>query len=155
MYKNYKEILKNYKPIYVPIDAETYNTISCIAEASYTTKQKIAYTLIQTAAKYNFNRDFQYICCKTQNHTFASRGTPTLTHKIKLYISYKNLPTLEKFQLALCTATLSAAIRSLITIALEYDYNEKLIFSNPIPLDINKYIPDGGANPDFVLLDIL
>lgn len=155
MYKDYSEMLKNYKPLYLYIDFETYEAIVKIAKASYTTKQKIVYLLIQTALKYNFCQNFQYICCETQNEKYAKRVSSGFNHKIKIYINHKLLPILEKIQLALCTATLVETVRSLVTIALEYDYNEKLIFSKPTPLNLNEYISDDGINPDFILLDII
>ena len=155
MYKDYKKILKNYKPVCLYVDSETYSAISGMARASYTTNQKIVYTLIQTAIKYNFRQDFQYICCKTQNERYAKRKVSGSGHRIKIYINYKHLPIYEKIRLSLCTAALADTIRSLVMIALEFDYNEKLIFSKPTPLDLDEYISDDGMNSDFILLDIV
>lgn len=152
---DFNEMLKQYKPLYLCIDTPTYEAIDKIAKASFTTRQKITYTLIQTAMMYNFNSNFEYICCKTQNMAYASRGKQVLDKKIKIYLNNKYLPVFDKIKASLCTVKLMDTVRSLVTIALEYDYTEKLMFSKPDPIDLNNYAPIGNSISDFIMLDII
>ena len=152
---DFKEMLKHYKPIELTMDPDTYDAIDKIAKASFTTRQKITYTLIQTALMYNFNSNLEYICCKPQNTPYSNRPKQNLSKKIKIYINNKYLPTLTQLQVSLGTKAIAATIRSLVIIALEYDYNSRLMFSKPIPVDISEYQPIGNNISDFILLDII
>lgn len=153
---DFNEMLKHYKPVILCVDNTTYEAIDKIAKASFTTRQKIVYTLIQTAMMYNFTPSLEYICCKTQNIPFSKRPKQNRNKAIKIYINNKYLPTLSAIQHNIGEKSIPTTIRYLVLVALEYDYNHKLMFSKPTPLDLSNYNPIGKNNiSDFILLDFI
>lgn len=153
---DFKEMLKHYKPVILNVDAITCDSIEKIAKASFTTRQKIVYTLIQTAMMYNFTPNLEYICCETRNIPFSKRPKQPRNKAIKIYINNKYLPTLSAIQSNIGEKSISSTIRFLVLVALEYDYNHRLMFSKPTPLDLSNYNPIGNNNiSDFILLDFI
>lgn len=153
---DFKEMLKHYKPVIIYLDNFTYEAIDKIAKASFTSRQKIVYTLIQTALMYNFTPNLEYICCTTQNIQFSKRPKQPRNKAIKIYINNKYLATLSTIQSNIGEKSIPTTIRFLVLVALEYDYNYKLMFSKPVPLDLSHYNPIGKDNiSDFILLDLI
>lgn len=153
---DFNEMLKHYKPVILYLDNTTYEAIDKIAKASFTTRQKIVYTLIQTAMMYNFTPNLEYICCETQNTLFSKRPKQNRNKAIKIYINNKYLSTLSAIQHNIGEKSIPTTIRFLVLVALEYDYNHRLMFSKPKPLDLSNYNPIGKNNiSDFILLDFI
>lgn len=155
MYINFNEMLKEYVGIKVMIDPDTDNILRKIAAASDKTRQQTAYMLINTALRYNFDSNLDYICCHTQNTAYLKRKKQNRSRNIKLYVRKDRLDILHKLQNTLCIPGISSTLRKLIEIALEYDYNEHLTFCAPTPLFTPNDKESASTIADFIQIDFL
>lgn len=155
MYIDFNEMLKEYVGIKVMIDPDTDNILRKIAKVSDKTRQQTAYMLINTALRYNFDSNLDYICCHTQNNAYLKRKKQNRSHNIKLYVRKDRLDILQKLQNTLCIPGISSTLRKLIEITLEHDYNESLTFRAPTPLFTPTDKEPASTIADFIQIDFL
>lgn len=148
---------KTNKSIFVELDEASYQAIKNLSEVSGKARSQTAFMLINTAAAYNFTSDGEYICCKLKRpepiFSIDKAGKPAYPHEIMLCTSDKTIEKLNKLKETLCCAFYSETARTLIHIALDYDYDERLMFSKPEPISFSEYSKNNSK--DSVMLDII
>lgn len=148
---------KTRKSIYVEIDKASYQAIKKLAAASGKAVSQTTFMLINTAAAYNFTPDGEYICCKRKRSepifSADKTGKPAYPHEVMLCVSDKSLVKFDRFKEILSCASYSETARTLIHIALDYDYDDKLMFSKPQQINLSEYTKNNGK--DSVMLDII
>lgn len=148
---------KTNKSIYVELDKASYSAIKNLSAVSGKALSQTTFMLINTAAAYNFTADGEYICCKLKRSepifNADKTGKHKYPHEIMLCTSDKTLEKLNKFKETLSCASYSETARTLIHIALDYDYDDSLMFSKPEKVDFSEYKKNNSK--DFVMLDII
>lgn len=148
---------KTTKSIFVELDEASYQAIKNLAAVSGKARSQMAFMLINTAAAYNFTSNGEYICCKLKRSdpifNIDKAGKSAYLHEIMLCTSDGTLKKLDKFKKILCCASYSETARTLIHIALDYDYDDRLMFSKPEQVNFPEYAKSGGE--DIVMLDII
>lgn len=148
---------KTNKSTFVELDNASYSAIKKLSEVSEKARSQTAFMLINTAAAYNFTSDGEYTCCKLKRSepifNIDKAGKPAYPHEIMLCTSDRTLEKLDKFKEILCCASYSETARTLIHIALDYDYDDRFMFSKPEPLSFSDYSKNNTN--DSVMLDII
>ena len=148
---------KTRKSIYVEIDEASYQAIKKLAAVSGKAVSQTTYMLINTAAAYNFTPDGEYICCnqKRSEPIFNAEkaGRCAYPHEVMLCVSDKSLEKFNRFKEILCCASYSETARTLIHIALDYDYDDRLMFYKPQKINLSEYTRNNSK--DLVMLDII
>lgn len=149
-------IRKTNKSIYVELDEASYQAVKELSAVSGKAISQTTFMLINTAAAYNFTPSDEYICCKPKRSepifNADKAGKPVYPHEIMLCTSDKTIEKLNKLKECLCCASYSETARTLIHIALDYDYDNKLMFSKPEPVSFSE---GSNNNKDFIMLDII
>ncbi len=149
-------IRKTNKSIYVELDGASYQAVKKLSEVSGKALSQTTFMLINTAASYNFTPGGEYVCCKLKRSepifNADKAGKPAYPHEIMLCTSDKTIEKLNRFRECLCCASYSETARTLIHIALDYDYDDKLMFSKPEPVSFSEC---SNNNKDFIMLDII
>lgn len=148
---------KTNKSIYVELDKASYTAIKNLSAVSGKALSQTTFMLINTTAAYNFTPEGDYICCKLKRSepifNADKAGKHKYPHEIMLCTSDKTLERLNKFKETLSCTSYSETARTLVHIALDYDYDDNLMFSKPEKVDFSEYTKSGSK--DFVMLDII
>lgn len=148
---------KTTKSIFVELDNASYNAIKKLSLISGKAMSQTAFMLINTAAAYNFTSDGEYTCCKLKRSepifNIDKAGKPTYPHEITLCTSDSTFEKFDRLKEVLCCASYSETARTLIHIALDYDYDDKLMFSKPEQVSFSECGKSGGK--DIIMLDII
>lgn len=148
---------KTTKSIFVEFDEASYQAIKNLAAVSGKARSQMAFMLINTATVYNFTSDGEYICCKLKRSepifNIDKAGKPAYPHEIMLCTSDKTIERFDRFKEILCCASYSETARTLIHIALDYDYDDRLMFFKPEPISFSDYSKNNTS--DSVMLDII
>lgn len=148
---------KTSKSIFTELDEASYQAIKKLSAVSGKAASQTAYMLINTAAAHNFTPDGEYICCKLKRSepifNADKAGKPAYPHEIMLCVSDKTLERFDRFKEILSCASYSETARTLIHIALDYDYDDRLMFSQPQKINLSEYTKNNSKDP--IMLDIL
>lgn len=153
-YKDYSDTRKKCLIVQMYVDSITYDII-CKLSQEGRSKANVCYMLINTAFKYNFDCNLDYLCCKSRNKDYISRKKAPKKYSVTLCINDKLKNKLDIVKNKLLTSGYSNTARFLIETAIGYDFDDSFKFISP-EHPLNDYTrPNCTQEPDIILLDMI